>query len=133
MEANRQHLYQGQAFERYPVGVMQMTRGEVDIRTHPAIHVDAEHFEVCAAVRPSAPTGATDSTLQIRTHRYVVPYCEAADTRSELMDGDGEFVPEDTGIAEKWLFAGECMQIGAAYADTTYTYLHPARLRRIGQ
>jgi hypothetical protein len=49
------------------------------------------------------------------------------------MDGDGEFVPEDTGIAEKWLFAGECMQIGAAYADTTDTYLHPARLWSIGQ
>jgi hypothetical protein len=109
MESYRQHLDEGQSLERYPVGVMQMACGEVDIRTHPAIHVDAKDFEISAAVRASTPTSTTDAAFHIRTHRDVIAYCEAADTRAEFMDGDGEFMSEHTGIAEKRLFAGECM------------------------
>jgi len=94
--------------------------------------MDAEHPDVGAAVGFSASAGDARLAIDVRLDGAAVTHAHVAHVIAHSDHFDSQFMAEDARIAEKWLFAGECMDVRAAHTDAMDAHEGLTGLRRSG-
>ena len=97
---------------------MKLARGQAELLAHPAVGMHAEHFDVGAAVRFSTAAGDALLTIDIRLHRTPIAGLYVSYPVAYRNDFNTKLVTQDTRIGKERLFAGEGVEIGAAYANS---------------
>jgi purine-nucleoside phosphorylase len=117
VRADAQRLHQRQLRRgEFRIGI-EVRCGYQEALAHAAVNVNAEHLEGLAAVRLAAPAGLTGATVEIGIHGATVANVDACGALAQRDYLNGEFMPEDPGIAEERLTAAVSVQIGTADSD----------------
>jgi hypothetical protein len=88
--------------------------------------MNTQDSQIDAAVHVAAPTRTARAAIHIRTDTAAIPNVQLVRQirGADVEDFDGQFMSQDTRIAEKGLVAREGVQIGPADADAVNTDLY---------
>ena len=134
MGADAQRLHERELLEGERLGPVELAQGNLDDLPHPPVHVDAEHFELRAAVGPAPAAGDAPAAFQVGLHGAAVAGLQAHVHRVGRRDQlRAQLVPQDARVGEEGLVAFEGVEVGAADPDAADAHQRLVRPRRAGR
>ncbi len=116
--ADRQRLDEGELVEGEFRRNVQLPGRHDELRPQTAVAVDAEDFELLAAVRLAAAAGVTVRVVDVRLDGAAVAGLDVRHALADRHDLDAQLVAGDARIAEERHLAEIAADVGAADADT---------------
>ena len=101
---------------------MQLAHRHGNERPHAAVDMNAQHFQIGAAVPATAATGDAPTAIQVRLDRTPITALQPVTVFIDFKNLNAQLVANNARVVEEWLAAVVSMQVRSADANAVHAH-----------